>query len=214
MPKRFPERVNYRIKQIAIDIRAERGSLRYPNAAEIRRELRERDWSSEDIPSERHVRKVLSELDPVWISPIDSPWSLGVSDDHGIPSDATGVLMEVWRWSITREAPEPISIRTARWVAKLRWVEGAGGTDQGGVADLERLYHIASLYSGRERQVELIKNKTEKDKKGIRSGVLDAHVMLGANANLAVNLGILEDDNDIAYDEAFSMVAQNYLWNK
>ena len=53
------------------------------------------------------------------------------------------------------------------------------------------------MYAGRERMVELIK-----DKKGMRSGVLDAALMLDARlAKFARSLGILENDDGITYSK-------------
>ena len=166
---RIPEWVNYMIKQAAIDTREQLGSLRYPTTAEIRLQLYKALLDrgdalalshAEKLPSDRHIRKVRAELpkQPP-ISDIENPWSLGVSQDHHIPDDATGALMVVWRWAILHPSAEPLSIRTARWVSKLRWVPEAGGSSAGEAIDPEKLYKWAYLYSGRERQAELTKDK-------------------------------------------------------
>ena len=127
------------------------------------------------------------------VSDLDSPWSLGKSDEYHIPDEATGAILEVWAWSIKDIAAEPLSIRAARWVSKLRWVHYAGGSPHGVVTRPSSLYLSALMYAGRERLVELIKDKTEKAK-GMRSGVLDAVLMLEPwRQKLARSLGILED---------------------
>ena len=114
--------------------------------------------------------------------------------------------MEVWSWTTTHPSADTLSIRTARWVSKLRWVPNAGGSPHGEVKDAEKLYQFASLYSGRERQVELIN-----DKKGMRSGVLDAHLMLEAPIQrFAKRIGLLENDDGIDHGEDFYKVAPSY----
>ena len=207
MPNRgqnVPEWVNHKIKQMAIEIRDGRGSLRYPTAKEVRESLRQYlidngDDVARNLPSESHIRGRLRELykKVPTISDLDSQWSLGKSDEYHIPDEATGAILEVWAWSIKDMKAEPISIRVARWVSKLRWVPDAGGDFYGKVTDPEQLYHAASMYAGRERQVELIK-----DKKGMRSGVLDAQLMLDPRLQLSSRtLGILEDDDGITYSK-------------
>ena len=207
MPNRgqnVPEWVNRKIKQIAIEIRDERGSLSYPTAIQVRESTRQYlidngDDVARNLPSESHIRGRLRELYKKMptISDLDSQWSLGKSEDAHIPDEASGALLEVWSWSITHGSAEPMSIRVARWVSKLRWVPNAGGSPHGEAKDPEALYHAASMYAGRERMVELIK-----DKKGMRSGVLDAALMLDARlAKFARSLGILENDDGITYSK-------------
>ena len=197
-PRRIPEWVNNRIKQLAIEIREDLGSLRYPSAREVLSSLRDSgELVQEYLPGERHVRKMIATLKLPAISDIDAPWSLGKSDEHRIPDEATEAILEVWAWSIKDMAAEPISIRVAQWVSKLRWVPNAGGSPSGDVMSPRILYQWASLYAGRERQVERIK-----DKKGMRSGVLDAQLMLDPRLQLfARSLGILEDDDGITYSK-------------
>lgn len=207
MPNRgqnVPEWVNHKIKQIAIEIRDERGSLSYPTAIQVRESLRQYlidngDDVARNLPSESHIRARLRELykKVPTISDLDSQWSLGKSDEYHIPDEATGAILEVWAWSIKDVAAELMSIRVARWVSKLRWVPNAGGSPHGKVTNPAALYRAASMYAGRERMVELIK-----DKKGMRSGVLDAALMLDARlAKFARSLGILENDDGITYSK-------------
>ena len=202
--RRIPETVNNRIKQIAIQLREESGSLRNPTSKEVcavlRGEYSERGVP-EYLPSERHVRKIILQVKWPTISDLDSPWSLGKSEDAHIPDEASGALLEVWSWSITHGSAEPMSIRVARWVSKLRWVPNAGGSPWGEVRNPSSLYLSALMYAGRERLVELIKDKTEKDK-GMRSGVLDADLMLDSRLQLSSRtLSILEDDDGITYSK-------------
>jgi hypothetical protein len=210
--RRIPEWVNNRIKQLAIEIRENLGSLRYPTAPEVLSALRDSGELAQGyLPSARHVQKVLGSLKLPAISDIDAPWSLGKSDEYRIPDAATGAILAVWSWAMLHPAADTLSIRTARWVSKLRWVPNAGGSPLGKAKDPEKLYQFASLYSGRERQVELIK-----DKKGMRSGVLDAHLMLEPSVRrLIKRLGLIEDDAGITYSEDeqkedFTKVAPSY----
>ena len=145
-PRRIPEWVNNRIKQLAIEIREDLGSLRYPSAREVLSSLHDSgELVQEYLPGERHVRKMIATLKLPAISDIDAPWSLGKSDEHRIPDEASGALLEVWSWSITHPSAEPMSIRVARWVSKLRWVPNAGGDFYGKVTNPEALYHAASM---------------------------------------------------------------------
>ena len=199
MVRRVPETITNRIKQITILMRDE--FVRNPTGKEVynflREEYSQRNAPAWYLPSERYVRQVVSMVKMKPVSDLDSPWSLGKSDEYHIPDEATGAILEVWAWSIKDMKAEPISIRVARWVSKLRWVPDAGGDFYGKVTDPEQLYHAASMYAGRERQVELIK-----DKKGMRSGVLDAQLMLDPRLQLSSRtLGILEDDDGITYSK-------------
>ena len=209
--RKIPEWVNHRIKQIAIEVRESLGSLRYPTASEIREELRaalaeEGDGGKlEYLPGERHIRKVLANLPQPFppISDIENPWSLGVSEDHNIPDEATGALLTMWRFARTDVIPMPFTIRIARWVCKLRWVPEAGGSPHGEVINPALLYVRAVQYSGREHKVEMIK-----DGKGMRSGVLDAQLMLSLPARrMAQRIGVLEDDDGIDYQDELGDVA-------
>ena len=209
--RKIPEWVNHRIKQIAIEVRESLGSLRYPTAREIREELRAALAEGEDggkleyLPGERHIRKVLANLPQPFppISNIENPWSLGVSEDHNIPDEATGALLTMWRFTRTDVIPMPFTIRIARWVCKLRWVPEAGGSPHGEVIKPNVLYVRAAQYSGRERKVEMIK-----DGKGMRSGVLDAQLMLSLAARrVAQRIGVLEDDDGIDYQDELAIVS-------
>ena len=204
--RRIPETVNNRIKQIAIQLREESGSLRNPTSKEVCAVLRD-EYSErgvpEYLPSERHVRKIILQVKWPTISDLDSQWSLGKSEDAHIPDEATGAVLEVWAWAINHPSADPLSIRTARWVSKLRWVPNAGGSPQGEVKDFEALYHAASMYAGRERIVELINDKTVKEK-GMRSGVLDAHLMFTPKGEAYLrHAGLLEDDEGITYSHEY-----------
>jgi len=212
--KLFPSWVPDSIKQITID-KYEDFSGRFPTAIEVRTVFLD-SYGSMSFVSVRYVSGIINKLknNMPKISDIDSPWSLGKSDEHRIPDEATGAILEMWAWSIKDMAAEPISIRVARWVSKLRWVPNAGGSPHGEVKDPAKLYLAAVMYSGRERIVELVKDKkgkTEKEKIGMRSGVLDAVTMLDPRLEkLARSLGILEDDTGINYGADLSTVAPQY----
>ena len=213
MARHIPEWVNHMIKDQAVRRREALGSRRNPYAPEVRELMRDAllnlgdGGSVEYLPSESHIKKMLRTLTPLSDIEVDGPWSLGLSQAHYIPDDATGALMVVWRWAILDASAAPLSIRTARWVSKLRWVPEVGGSPHGEVLDPAKLYQVASVYSGRERQVELVK-----DKKGMRSGVLDAKLMLGAEVSLMYRrLGLLSDDEGIKHEEDLAVVAPEYM---
>lgn len=197
--------------QVAIDLKASIGTNRFPSAREIREQLeadfKERGEDPRAIPSLASIRSRTRDLKKRMpkVGGIDDPWSLGMSERFEIPDDASGALLAVWKFSLTFPLADPFTNRMARWVSKLRWVPEAGGSPIGEAEYPQHLYFCACLYAGRERQVELIR-----DKKDIRSGVLDAQIMLGHSAMLAKKLGLIEDDTGIDYGDEFSKVAPNF----
>lgn len=79
-------------------------------------------------------------------SPLDAPWSLGASaqTQYGIPPDANGDLLKVWKWCIV--VGRAFTIREAQWVARLR-----------GSVPFENLLRVAAGYAIRERVCELLR---------------------------------------------------------
>ena len=120
---------------------------------------------------------------------IDAPWSLGVHSANGLPDGATRACVEVWRWTelnprilYARHAVflAPFSIRQARWVSMLRWVEKAGGSDSGAVTDVEKLWIAAYRYAVQERHIEAVDDGMwpyPTTWRGMHSPILDLQLM-------------------------------------
>lgn len=86
--------------------------------------------------------------------PLGKPWSLGVSARHGIPSDATPVILKVWEsWEERVAASQRCdlgsrpSIREAQWISRLRHVI----TD-----DIKALGRAAAVYAKVEGYAEAL----------------------------------------------------------
>jgi hypothetical protein len=224
MPRgeRTPDWVNRVITVVFIELRERIASHRWPTAGEVRQELARPVLDEEtgervprlefdQIPSLRHIQNYLTPLrerlkdDRPSPSEMELPWSLGLHN-AGVPDEATGTVLEVWRWTIMNPTARPLSVRTARWVSKLRWVREAGGNPLGEAVNLEKLYNWALFYSGREWRVE-----TVNDRKGMRSGALDAKLMLSPNVEgLARRIGLLEDDKGIDHNVEFTAIDPGY----
>ena len=207
----IPEWVKNKIGQIQLQLRDEHPAGRTPSAPQVRSELKkylaDRATANQTdlypLPSESAVFKILKARKLPALDPLDSNWSLGKSDSNGLPDEATGALLKIWRFTRTNLVPMDFTIRMARWVCKLRWVPEAGGSPWGEVLSPDLLYVRAAQYSGRERTVEMIK-----DDKGMRSQVLDAELMFSKPAKrLAQMLGVLDDDDGIDYQDELATVA-------
>jgi hypothetical protein len=121
----------------------------------------------------------------------DDDWSLGRHTASGLADDSVGVCMEIWQWTLRQATFYPFSIRTARYVSKLRWVHNAGGSATGQIQSgkHENLYIIATQYAAHERHVEAVK-----DKRGMRSRILDAAIMLSADEKaVAERIGLMAE---------------------
>jgi len=86
--------------------------------------------------------------------PLNKPWSLGVSAKHGIPADATPIILKVWESREEREAASQRddsdsrpSIREAQWISRLQHVI----TD-----DIEALGRAAIVYARVEGYAEAL----------------------------------------------------------
>ena len=205
---RLPEWVDNMMIEEALNLREEFPSHRNPSAREVREALKARLEDEGEImpgglphwfPSERTIRDRLAKLKTrvPRIPDLDNPWNLGMSSGHGLSDDASGALMKMWKFCITHPTTAPLSIRTARWVSKLRWVPEAGGSVAGEVLDPKEMYFAAILYSGRERQVQGIRGDED-----MRSGVLDAKLMLGSEQSEYLQAaGVLSDDTGISHEQ-------------
>jgi len=141
----------------------------------------------------------------------DSPWTVGsvaARGRGGIPDDATGQLLEMFRWTFEQPYQAPLSVRTARYISKLRWNWRCGGSDNGVIENKESCYMIAMAYSAREREVE-----ASGDKRGMRSQALDAKIVLDKDVWVfaeALDLNVARafyNDEDIDLDAELAKVA-------
>jgi hypothetical protein len=138
----------------------------------------------------------------------DDAWSLGIHSVNGLPDDAVRACMDVWRWSLLHSAfHTPFTVRTARWVSKLRWLDQAGGSASGAVTNASNLWFIASTYAAREKHVEAVD-----DKKGMRSPIIDIDLVLSeTERKLAKDLGLLDEwgaaDDTVDLMEEFMGIA-------
>ena len=153
-------------------------------------------YDPDAIPGVRKVLDILKEIrdraEPE--TGQDAPWSMG---EEGYDK-ASGVLLDMMKYCTTHTMRPPLTKRTAKWVSKLRWVSEAGGSPQGEVVSIERLYLWASLYSGREKTFEKVRGTT----KGMQTGVLDAHLMLPPDErNLAIRIDAVPTDKGIDYGD-------------
>jgi len=153
-------------------------------------------YDPDEIPGVRKVLDILKEIrdraEPE--TGQDAPWSMGEEGDD----KAYGVLLDMMKYCTTHTMRPPLTKRTAKWASKLRWVSEAGGSPQGEVVSMERLYLWASLYAGREKTFEKVRGTT----KGMQTGVLDAHLMLPpAVRNLAIRIYAVPTDKGIDYGD-------------
>lgn len=96
----------------------------YLRAKEVRHEvndrLRERNPSiSPDWPGLSIVQKVIAPLRKLPPDPEESPWSLYTLSKYVIPADALPVVLEAYGLTIKWKLEEPLTIREAKWVARL-----------------------------------------------------------------------------------------------
>jgi hypothetical protein len=207
-----------KIRSIAIFIHASQGSTGAVDWKEVQDELRTRMEQEHSDPKDENS-PLLIELHDVPTSPAsfkkimqditypiadkDDVWSLGIHSVNGLSDDSVGACMQVWKCSLLGfNYRTPFTVRTARWVSKLRWVEQAGGSVSGAVTDVAKLWLVASLYAGREKHVGAVD-----DKKGMRSPILDIEIMFNEiELKLAKDLGLLDEWG--ARDDAVDILSE------
>ena len=219
--KEYPERIRLAVINTAVKLQNATASNRWPTEPEVREELQfSEDIDRSEIPPVPTIYKMLADAKKRLKKKgpkhgaVDSPWSLGASDNQDISRDANGALITVWAWTLTTPGVTPFTIRIAIWIDKLRWIEQAGGNSRGEAVNPAHLYGWAVQYAGREWKVDLIKDGS----KGMRSGVLDAQLMLGPNVGMfAKRIGLVTDDTGIDHsdwtkgkDEAFTGIDPMY----
>jgi len=152
MPRgpRTPADVRVKVVEAFLELRENSrlaGGTEEPIAKEVREALRKKmevARSPHALPSLRQVQAILTETRRKNLLPEnkDSPWSLAISQSYGIPSDANGILLEMWAYCLTLN--RNLTIRQAQWIDRLRYIPAA-------VENHDRLYTWASLYAGREK---------------------------------------------------------------
>ena len=88
---------------------------------------------------------------------LDEPWSLGESTklEYDIPGDATGILLELWKYSL--EIGYPFTLRHARWIARLHKVIVTGTNDIDHWKQIQILFFTTLRYADRERVSQALK---------------------------------------------------------
>jgi hypothetical protein len=203
--KTTPEWMKRKIRSIAVFIYENQNSTGDVDWKEIQAELQtymeetrqnrndERSpyWIElHDVPKASTLYKEIMDEITYPVADKDNVWSLGIHSVNGLPDDSVGACMQVWKRSLLGlNSRTPFSVKTARWVSKLRWVEQAGGSVSGAVTDVEKLWLTASLYAGREKHVEAVD-----DKKGMRSPILDIEIMFDeTELKITKDLGLLDE---------------------
>lgn len=142
--------------------------------------------------------------------PLETPWDIAKSKPNNIPDNATGALMKVWAWAMTDPTADPLTLRMAKWICKLRWVPEAGGSPHGEVVKPEYMYKWAGYYGSREYAVEKIR-ETEPEMATWGSGRLDTDLMLSPLVSSYVRRrGLVTDDPSIDHDEELAAVMPYY----
>lgn len=91
----------------------------------------------------------------VWLE--DNPWSLGesIKPQYGIPGDATGILLELWKYSL--EIGYPLTLRHAKWIARLYKVIVTANDEVNHWKQIQILFFTALRYADRERVSQALK---------------------------------------------------------
>jgi len=138
-------------EKIPDDLRAEITweAQRYPLLKwdQIRELTREWIWkhrSSYSLPGESSFRKIVNAAKKDK-SPLENPWSLGMSEAFDIPDDATADLMALLKRSIVGDTT--FTIRQAIWAARLRGTISETPTKP----RLKELRYWAGAYAADER---------------------------------------------------------------
>jgi hypothetical protein len=136
-----------RIKVVEVFMQLRDQSGEDPTAKEVREALRqvlEKAKSPHALPSLRQVQAILTQVrhnTPLYEDK-DGPWSMATSQAHGIPTEANGILLEMWAFGLTID--KKLTIRQAQWIDRLRSTPAA-------VERHDRLYTWATVYAGREK---------------------------------------------------------------
>ncbi|UCH51228.1 MAG: hypothetical protein JSV54_00195 [Chloroflexota bacterium] len=122
-------------------------------AEKIRREVK---WPGKPPEVEVLEKKITGYRNTgVWLE--DESWSLGesVKPEYAIPADATPILLDLWRYSL--DIGYPLTLRHAKWIARLHKVIGTVGDDLGHWQRIQTLFFTALLYADREQVNQALK---------------------------------------------------------
>lgn len=122
-------------------------------AEKIQREV---TWSGKPPELEVLQKKITDYRNTcVWLE--DNPWSLGesVKPQYGIPGDATGILLELWKYSM--EIGYPLTLRHAKWIARLYKLIVTANDEGNHWKQIQILFFTALRYADRERVSQALK---------------------------------------------------------
>ena len=104
---------------------------------------------------------------------LDEPWSLGesIKPEYDIPADATGILLELWKYSL--EIGYPFTLRHARWIARLHRVIVTANNGADHWKQIQILFFTALQYADKERVFEKLlhaqhRSQADKEKEKAR----------------------------------------------
>ncbi|MBN1855603.1 MAG: hypothetical protein JW846_01460 [Dehalococcoidia bacterium] len=154
--KKIPPHIKTRIVELYLEMRQRDPETNAATVADaIRSELQKRNtWLARDNqkwPSDSVVRKILvpvrKDIDAKGLDPDERPWSIMASSDGRVPPDALPDITRAWAASMRLDPSNPLTIRDALWVARIRHLgpkEGVG------------LFLNARTYSYAERALQAI----------------------------------------------------------
>lgn len=118
-------------------------------AATLRQLIRDMGYAA---PSRLTLEKMISRARNV-SDPEDVPWGvLNTKDD--IPPEILPTVLEVWMNVLSEEHQPPLTVRQAKWVARLCRLAPISGTS------IRELLRYARIYAGHEQAMELLPEKT------------------------------------------------------
>lgn len=91
--------------------------------AEVARELKEQGRSDHQLPQLRTVQDILQKARQRFSEDekaLDEPWCMGSLERYPLPPDALPAVLRVWKLTLTFY--KPLTIREAKWVARLHSV--------------------------------------------------------------------------------------------
>jgi hypothetical protein len=138
---------------VAIQMRDEKNGIQ-PKGAELERRLREiyKNDFSVRIQNAQGMKRILNEatLKNGWPPlQVDYPWSLGRSEELGVPNGHEELLVRLSIYSI--KSGHKFTGRLAKWVTKISWMYGHPVPEEKYAA----LLLIATTYAGRERIAQI-----------------------------------------------------------
>ena len=107
-------------------------------------------WPGKAPEIEVLVKKITEYRGPDYKADEDGLWSVGESakPGYGIPADATGTMLELWRYSL--EVGYPFTLRHAQWAARLHKVILTADAADARWGELQWLFFTALQYAERE----------------------------------------------------------------